>query len=54
MNLPVVAVEGKRSLWCGRRTGLEIVHAAFVDYNVAKRPCGIGKRKYSRISIQVT
>lgn len=49
INLPVVAVEGERSLRCGRRAGLEIVDAAFVDYNVAKRPCGIGKRKYSTI-----
>lgn len=54
MNLPVVAVKGERSLWCGRCAGLEIVHAAFVDYNVAQRPCGIGKRKYSRIFLLVT
>lgn len=49
VNLPVVAVEGERSLWCGRRAGLEIVDAASMDYNVAKRPCGIGKRKYSKM-----
>lgn len=45
MYLPVVAVEGERSLWCGRCAGLEIVDAAFVNYNVAKRPCEIGKKK---------
>lgn len=45
MHLPVVAVEGERTLWCGRRAGLKIVNTTFVDYNVAKRPYGIGKRK---------
>lgn len=43
-NQPVVAIEGESSLRCGRSTALEIVDAAFVDYNEAKWPCGIGRQ----------